>query len=373
MADNNFDGFFFNTRETETKIPPAQEIRETKPKVKKKSYTFKPRVAASVKNRIYTVGRINVFLAFLVSMLLAVIYGIALSEGIYDSLPSKDLKYILHSVSSLIIFLAPAMVFCKLAGKGGFKLLGFARFSSSVMGYVIICTLLLILVVASEEFSLAYFFSITGKSISENLFASENKLWIIIAYAVVPAICEELLFRGVLQTELSKIAGGFTGIFASSLAYAVIKLDFEYFFVYLTTGLILAFVMHITNSIYPCIFMHAVNSLFSLGFSAQLNFIASERAGNLFVIIILTICVFVVLLFSLKMLETICIRKAAAIDISKNDGAYEEQEEKSVFRFYSKPFKLSSDSGYSLHKFLRVIFSPALIVSVIVFLFYTIV
>jgi sodium transport system permease protein len=82
-------------------------------------------------------------------------------------------------------------------------------------------------------------------------------LWIVLLFAVSPAICEELLWRGVLQGELEKqrrpvrtvlIVGLFFGLFHLSI-YRLVTTGM--------TGAVLALVRLRSGSIFPCMLFHA--------------------------------------------------------------------------------------------------------------------
>lgn len=345
---------------------------ENSPSVGRRVYSFRPASRKPIKQRIYEVGFVSVYIVFVVAFVLSLINKLITTEGVYNSL-DENISLAIKCGVYLLIFIVPSLIYCKTLGKGGFSSCGIRRFSLSYTGYIALSLILMILIIAAEKFAIAYYFTGASSDETANLFASTNKIGVIIAHALFPAICEEIMIRGVIQNEISKKAGGFSGIVISSLAFALIHLDARYFIIFLTSGLILSLVMHITSSVIPCIFMHAVNNIFSLCFSSQLTFIASERAGNLFVFVILMIFVFIVALVLLKTLEMVYTKKAVSVDLANSEDTESTEEntiEKSkTIRFYTQPTRLISDTGYTFHKFLRVLFSPAIIVSVIVFIF----
>ena len=338
---------------------------QTPKKKKVNKYSFRKTVPKKLREKVYEVGFIKVYIAFIACFILSVFNGVITQEGFYDSF-SVPYNFVAKSVAYLIIFVVPALIYCKVYGKGGWTLLGVRRFSFSYTAFIVLGLVLMTLVIAAEKFALAYYFYAGISETQVSLVGSNNVIGIIITQALVPAVCEELMLRGILQNEISAKAGGFTGILISALAFSLIHLNAEYFIIYFSSGLILAITMHVCGSVIPCIVIHALNNLFSLCFSKQLTFVASERAGNVLVLIILTICIFITGLFWLKSLELICIKKSASVEI-----ADKEKGENTHIKFFTTPYKMSSDTGYSLHKFLRVVFSPVIIISVIIFLFVT--
>ena len=332
------------------------------------TYLFRPAEPAPRKNKVYAVGFIDVFIPFITAFILLVINRFLTVSGAYNSLPSTAFL-IVRCLIYLLIFAVPAVVYCKTKNKSFHKELSLHRFSPSLIPFMLLSFLLLITVIATERIAIGYFFPYEETEQIIHLGREENKLGIILAYAVFPAVCEELFLRGLIQNGISEKAGAFTGITVSALTFALLHLDFKYFIVYLTSGLILAVCAHVTNSVFPSLILHTLNNLFSLLFSARLSFIASERTGNSILIVILTLFVFIILLFFLKSLESICIKKAYVEDIKSGNAPEDKKHESAPALSYRTPFRMSAETGYTFHKFLRVIFSPALIVAAIIFMF----
>lgn len=347
--------------DTEKKTPQHAEPR------RRKTYSFKPAVGKSDGKRVYEVGFIRVYVVFVVFFLLTLLSAFLKKSGAYSELGESSF-YALQCVIYALIFIVPTVIYCKKERRGFIEASGLCRFSHSVWTFLILSLLLLAFVIAAEKFSISYFFTSAFEEASVNLATAENPLLIVLSQAIFPAVCEEIAFRGLVRTEISEKAGGFTGIIVSSIAFALVHLDFRYFIVYFSSGLILAIAAHVSASVIPCIAIHAVNNVFSLYFSSRLTFIAAERTGNTFILISLVICIFVILLFYLKSIEQICVKKAVCESLRRKHGDGDEDMQVC----YGKQYRMLSDTGYTLHKFLRYLFSPALIVAFALFLFATV-
>ncbi|TWU05838.1 CPBP family intramembrane glutamic endopeptidase [Stieleria varia] len=79
-----------------------------------------------------------------------------------------------------------------------------------------------------------------------------------------PAICEELLFRGYVQTRLVKAWGPGVGIFIASVLFAVFHIDLVHVIAVLPLGLFLGFVAWRSGSLLPAMAGHFVNNVFSV-------------------------------------------------------------------------------------------------------------
>lgn len=124
-----------------------------------------------------------------------------------------------------------------------------------------------------------------------------NVLGIIIALAVIPAICEEFVFRAVLMRDYNKYGATFS-IICTSLMFAMIHFDISVFPVYFVSGLFLAMTVYITRSIVCSILVHALYNVYSVFFEGWF-WSSVTQIVNLKIIIIMAVAV---LLLSLLVL-----------------------------------------------------------------------
>ncbi len=81
---------------------------------------------------------------------------------------------------------------------------------------------------------------------------------------LTPAICEELLFRGYVQTRLTRTAGAAMGILLSSVLFAAFHMDFVHSVAVFPLGLFLGFVAWRSGSIFPAMLGHFLNNVTSV-------------------------------------------------------------------------------------------------------------
>ena len=84
------------------------------------------------------------------------------------------------------------------------------------------------------------------------------------ALVLVPALCEELFFRGFVFTGLYAHYGPRWALLGSSVFFAGSHFDPWQFLPLLVFGLFLGALVHWTHSIYPAILAHAINNLASV-------------------------------------------------------------------------------------------------------------
>jgi membrane protease YdiL (CAAX protease family) len=84
---------------------------------------------------------------------------------------------------------------------------------------------------------------------------------LLIVLAALPAIAEELFFRGVIQTLLQRTALGATGaIIISSLSFSLMHLEFDNFFAIWFMGIVLGYLYFITQNLWISIIAHFINN-----------------------------------------------------------------------------------------------------------------
>lgn len=129
--------------------------------------------------------------------------------------------------------------------------------------------------------------------------ASDGAIYAAISLAVLPAVLEEFLFRGVVSAEYSPY-GAVTAAVMSSLAFSMLHMDFVRLPVYFFTGIILALTAGAANSIYASMLVHAANNVFVLFFEKYVYAAAAKSGGGpvlLFFVIISVTLIFAVLFF----------------------------------------------------------------------------
>jgi len=87
----------------------------------------------------------------------------------------------------------------------------------------------------------------------------------LIVIAVLPAVGEELVFRGVVQPKLYKLLGNHhVAIWLAALLFSAIHLQFYGFFPRLLLGVLFGYLFHWSGNLWYAIFAHFVNNGFTL-------------------------------------------------------------------------------------------------------------
>lgn len=150
-------------------------------------------------------------------------------------------------------------------------------------------------------------YNLTGKSFVASIFS----------LALVPAICEELLFRGFIQKSLQKYGRTFS-IVLTTLMFAIFHMSFDQLAYPILFGLLLSVIMDKENNILYCILAHATNNLLSI-ISAYLNinFVFNHWSYILFAVVLV-----IVYLIAMIVILAKTVKKEEKTKLTKREIVY---------------------------------------------------
>jgi membrane protease YdiL (CAAX protease family) len=279
------------------------------------------------------------------------ILGMLVADSSFYSEFSGVSLYCAYAATYVVIYILPCIIYAMTMKKRPSQI-NVRGFEFSQGSFVLVSLVLLLCLTSLLKYYIAYTFAYrTTDTVPENM----SVLGAVVVTAIIPAICEEFFVHGVLQSEYSRFGGGVSGILVSAFVFSLIHFDLQYFIIYLAAGLVLGVVTHMTGSVFPAMLMHLVNNLAAVFLSDTMTFIASERIGGAFVMIVLAIFAFVMLIIQLQMMEKTC--RARAVKLASAEDA-EACEKYMLF--------VCKDAG-TAKRLVRLLFSPALIAAVILF------
>ncbi len=225
--------------------------------------------------------------------LVLVIYALLLLSRLIDrAFLSREGEYLSTVLLQLLIFPIPAYVYIRLRGRAFVPALRLRRVSlshiliilSAILFLIAGCTLLAMvcgMLNAQTSFTLYDTFS------SSNDGTAGATLRLILTYGVLPAFCEELVFRGILCAEYEE-NGILYAMAVSSLFFAFLHFDLTALPVYLFAGLLLALVLYMTRSAVAAMLVHLGYNLFGVLAQAGLSGYC-RSTGNLGLLVVLLI------------------------------------------------------------------------------------
>lgn len=229
------------------------------------------------------------------TVLVLIIYSLLLLSRLIDAaFLSRESQYLSIILLQLMIFPIPAYLYVRLRPEGYAKALRFGKIKLSHLflllsaSFMLIagCTLLGMLcgmMTAQPSFTLYDTFA----SVNDGTVGATIRL--ILAYGLLPAFCEELVFRGILCAEHEK-HGILYAATVSALFFAFLHFDLTALPVYLFSGLLLALVMYVTRSSVAAMIVHLCYNLFGIFVQAGLSGYC-KSTGSIGLLVVLLIAI----------------------------------------------------------------------------------
>lgn len=126
-----------------------------------------------------------------------------------------------------------------------------------VMGGLLLTILLSGSGIRADSFSLYHTFR---ARMGDGFFST---VYLILGYAVLPAICEELFYRSLLCGELGR-HGPLSAVLVSSLLFGMLHFELQLLPLYVAAGAALSLVMYATRSVFAAMIVHTAYNLFCI-------------------------------------------------------------------------------------------------------------
>ncbi len=273
-------------------------------------------------------------LLFILTVLLLEIGKYILSNGNYG-----DNLYFTVALIQVIAYLFPCALYYIIKHKR----LATPMLIKPIRISDILFVLLAFIVLISGTIMIKYFVFLGGKTVgmtnyySELITNGDDSLAVIVSVIILPAVCEEILFRGILLSEYRSL-GGANAVIITALLFAMMHMSFEDFLLNFLAGLLLGFAASATRSILSSIVIHAGANAFALFATDTYIQNTVQKCGNFFVGFVI-VCIFcAALIFMLIRLEYIYFRRA---ETCKDESLPPRSIEHAASVFFSPLFMVS--------------------------------
>ncbi len=283
--------------------------------------------------------------AFVFVLVLAVgsISPSALGSGISET-------YLSLAAIQLFVFMIPLVFYIRFRSLDMKDNLRLRLPSPDKIMFCLLCVIFLIclsvLFSAAGSRSGAVYTQGYGKLSSESY--NENAaLYFTVCFALIPAVCEELLFRSVIMSELQRTSV-FSAVIINSLLFSMLHFDFSQFPFYFIAGILLSLCTYATGSVIASFAVHFTYNLFAIFGGGTVEAVV-RSIGELKAIIIITAAV---LLLTLSLLLGECQRIYASYAKKNKDSSYAPQHKR----------------GDGAMRFFAVLLSPASLVCILIYI-----
>lgn len=259
-----------------------------------------------------------IFITYLVVLTAFVAVRICSGFGVFAKLGNTIVIDIVSTsiIQIGVLFLIPFLLYkllLKQKPKQIFKDFGYKKINFKAilicLGIGILAFFINLFVASFFNFILSYtgYSSGAGSSVGgETSYTVVNFLVEVVTVAILPALCEEFVHRGLVLRGTADTVGYKKAIIISSLLFGLMHLNIQQFFYATILGIFMGFLVSMTRSIWPAVIVHFCNNFINVylnfaeynglpggNFSQLLNSIASQNIILFFFvsIAIVTVCV----------------------------------------------------------------------------------
>ena len=237
----------------------------------------------------------------LVILILIAVADLAGATGQVDNARSLLLA---TTVLQAAVFVLPCIFYGRLKHIKYVRTARLRLFSMSRL--VLMITMLGVMLTGSLLINIAVFalsgdsgmFEGSGDAIS-GISGSAGVFLTLITVCVMPAVCEEFAFRGIIFGEYSEY-GSLPAVALSSLLFAMAHFSIPAFMSNLFCGMMLGILVAVTRSLIAPMILHAAYNVFTVFFASYVRSLLFEPLGTLFAVFI---CAGLFLVFTALMLS----------------------------------------------------------------------
>lgn len=234
--------------------------------------------------------------------LVAVIYILLLLSGFFGADSTDVDPYLSVIILELLIFALPALFFCRLRGKNYASKIRMRFFEPGTIPFILTAAVTLMLASCAVKLGIyaVFDYSLDVTEIYKSNIPSDTSgvsvIFTALAFAVFPAVTEELVFRGIVLAEY-ETCGVFPAVILSSLLFSMLHFDLKLFLVYFVSGVILSLTAYVCRSVLAPMLVHTINNVFSVFFEDYIwNSILQPRNIIIFAFVIVTLLLAVLML-----------------------------------------------------------------------------
>ena len=241
-----------------------------------------------------------------ISLLLLVVLTLLGALDICTSFFLKNLTNVEKIIIYVIIFIIPIIVYTRLSKAKAKNIMSLhhvkARYLPFILLFGLSTSVICALINVGSAALFKNFFDIS-MSTSTVSFVSDKTYVTVIALVIMPAVCEELLLRGVALSEYSRY-GVSISVIMTAIIFALFHGNVVTIPSLFVAGVFYAVLTHLFKSVWPSILCHIINNALAVFISANSDYISYLLQDVIFVVIIVC-AVFLILYLTLRLTEKI--------------------------------------------------------------------
>lgn len=210
----------------------------------------------------------TIFTPLLILVILVIVVAVNFIPA--ESIGIRDNPYLAVVVIQLLTYAIPALFYTRIRGKELTPGLRIRLFKPSHILFLFQATVLLLCGTvlismlmykfAPHAFELSAVTEYAAFAMNKRFF---DGVYLVVAFAVLPAITEEFVFRGIVIGEYQKNGVVLASVISSAM-FAMAHFSLVRFPVYFFSGIVLAIVTYTTRSVVASMLVHTINNAFVL-------------------------------------------------------------------------------------------------------------
>lgn len=273
-----------------------------------------------------TVNRIGWSLVFFAGVLYVSTFASQLLAEYYSGNSTNNIgKYILYSVAYMFSFMIPALFYKIISGSGRSNIIPKINLKIKLPKYAILYIIIGFAVTRGAAYLNSFILNLAlpGANASEESIMSLNEFICNVMYvALVPAICEEFLFRGMILGNLLPY-GKTVAIIGSAVLFGLMHQQIYQIFYTTVAGIVFGLIYVNTGSLWCGMMFHFVNNFLSV-LEDYLYSAYGEKTCEMFTAILFALSVILGIISAMA----VCIIKSRENN-SCSEGFFEKKLEKS--------------------------------------------
>jgi len=232
----------------------------------------------------------------LTPVLLIVVFALIFAANFLPegTLGMEENPYLAVVVIELLTYALPSLFYCMIRDRELLPRLRLRLFPPSQILYLIYAAVFMLsgVVLVSMLMYTAYPDAFAASAVTEYAAFAMNErffdtLYLIITFAVLPAVTEEFLFRGIVIGEYDRCGAGVAAVLSAAV-FSMSHFSLVRFPVYFFSGLVLACVLFATRSVFAAMLIHALNNtVVLLGEKYVLHIVDKQNVSLVLLVILL--------------------------------------------------------------------------------------
>lgn len=241
-----------------------------------------------------------------ISLLLLVVLALLAALDFFTGLFLKNLTNVEKIAIYVVIFIIPIIFYIKKSRVRAKSILSLNHLKIKYLPFVVlfgISTSIICALINMGVFALVKSTADIGVTTSTVNFTSDKTYVIVLTSVILPAVCEELLLRGVALSEYSRY-GVSISVIMTSIIFALFHANALTIPSLFVAGVFYAVLTHLFKSVWPAIICHTINNAIALYVSTNTDYISYLLSDVIFVVAIVSV-LFIIMFITLKLTEGI--------------------------------------------------------------------